>query len=288
MVNRREEFLDIALEYPKGLCVILAHPICVSSKNVHRAVRSFPETTRVRIIDELSVKKWIQDSIDSMVHESIAHTRLMNIAWLWVAYFEMMVATMTISARNEILVKRRDIFYEIVFKRLHVFLFLLAFQKLLPRVKQIVGRNDIVVRMRHSDSVHLPERTPPPTISQEKFVPVVLKLKEAYLAWQEALQHVAKARRQTIAARIDGALLDTLEHAFRAEYLSGERKIAALDISIVRLDIAKFFLLVGWESDAITNSQHLRIAGLLVDAGKMLVGWRVYLEKKTPTSSGRK
>ena len=118
---------------------------------------------------------------------------------------------------------------------------------------------------------------------------MVLKLKEAYLAWQMALPHVAKARRQTIAARIDSALLDTLEYAFRAEYLSGQRKMEVLEISIAKLDAAKFFLLVGWESDAITNAQHLRIAGLLIDASKMLTGWRSYLEKKTPADvSGRK
>lgn len=118
---------------------------------------------------------------------------------------------------------------------------------------------------------------------------VVLKLKEAYLAWQEALPHVAKARRQTIAARIDEVLLDTLEYAFRAGYLSGERKIAAIETAIARLDVAKFFLLVGWESDAITNAQHVRIAGLLIEASKMLVGWKIYLEKKTPANeSGRK
>ena len=117
-------------------------------------------------------------------------------------------------------------------------------------------------------------------------MPVVLKLKEAYLAWQMALPHVAKARRQTIGARIDSALLDALEYTFRAEYLSGERKIEALDVAVARLDVAKFFLLVGWESNAITNSQHLQIAGLLIDASKMLVGWRSYLEKKTSANGG--
>jgi len=96
-----------------------------------------------------------------------------------------------------------------------------------------------------------------------------------------ALPHVAKARRQTIAARIDLALLDTLEYAFRAGYLSGQRKLSALEVSISRLDVAKFFLLIGWESDAITNAQHLHIVGLLIDASKMLIGWKAYMEKKT-------
>ena len=140
--------------------------------------------------------------------------------------------------------------------------------------------------MRGVYSAHSSERTPPPTIPQEKLVPVVLKLKEAYLAWQVALPHVAKTRRQTIAARIDTSLLDTLEYAFLSGFLSGQRKIDALEISIARLDVAKFFLLVGWESSAITNSQHLHITKLLIDASKMLVGWRSYLEKKTPADDG--
>ena len=113
-------------------------------------------------------------------------------------------------------------------------------------------------------------------------------MKEAYLAWQVALPHVAKAKRQTVAARIDAALLDTLESAFSAAYLPPTQKITALNASIARLDVAKFLLVVGWESGAITNAQHLRISGLLVDASKMLVGWRTYLEKKTPAGDGRK
>src|SRR3989344_9526390 len=121
--------------------------------------------------------------------------------------------------------------------------------------------------MRDTNFVHSFERTPPPppppppTIQQEKLVPVVLKLKEAYLAWQVALPHVAKARRQTIAARIDGALLDALESSFSAAYLPPTRKIVALETAVARLDTAKFLLLVGWECGAITNAQHLRIAG---------------------------
>ena len=129
---------------------------------------------------------------------------------------------------------------------------------------------------------------PPRTIPQENLVPVVTKLKEAYLAWQAALPHVAKARRQTIGARIDDAILDALESAFSASYLPVTQKIAALNSSIARLDVAKFLLLVGWECNAITNAQHVRISGLLIDASKMLVGWRSYLEKKTPAGSERK
>lgn len=99
---------------------------------------------------------------------------------------------------------------------------------------------------------------------------------------------MAKARRQTIGGRIDNALLDTLESTFSASYLSPARKTVALETAITRLDAAKFLLLVGWECGAITNAQHMHIVGLLADASKMLVGWKLYLEKKTSAESGRK
>lgn len=221
-----------------------------------------------------------------MMEESISHAGFMDITRLRVTYLKMLIAAVPILFDNQIGMKHRDIFYEVVFEHLYVFLLLFPAQKLFPGVKQVLGGDDIVVGMNDADSIHPPERTPHRTIPQEKFVPVVLILKEVYLAWQAALPHVAKARRQTIAARIDSTLLDTLEYAFRAEYLSGSQKIATLDTSIARLDTAKFLLLVGWEGNAITNAQYMRITSLLVEASKMLVGWRLYLEKKTPAGEG--
>ncbi|MBI5645183.1 four helix bundle protein [Candidatus Kaiserbacteria bacterium] len=116
---------------------------------------------------------------------------------------------------------------------------------------------------------------------QQQFVPVVSKLKDAYLIWQSFLPHVAKARRQTIAQRIDSELLETLAHSFRAEYLKGERKISSLEAAIARLDLAKFFLIIAWEMSVLTDAQYARISEYLIEASKMLVGWKNYIEKKT-------
>ena len=55
----------------------------------------------------------------------------------------------------------KNIFDEVVLERLHIPLLLLAAHEFFPRVEQIVGRNDIVVRMRCIDPIHPPERTPP-------------------------------------------------------------------------------------------------------------------------------
>ncbi|MEK7092859.1 MAG: four helix bundle protein, partial [Patescibacteria group bacterium] len=123
---------------------------------------------------------------------------------------------------------------------------------------------------------------PPPTIPQQQFVPVVSKLKDAYLIWQSFLPHVDKARRQTIAQRIDIELLEALAYSFRAAYLQGERKIAAIEAALAHLDLAKFFLVIAWEMKMLTDSQYAQLSEYLVEASKMLVGWKNYIEKKTP------
>ncbi len=113
---------------------------------------------------------------------------------------------------------------------------------------------------------------------------VVSKLKDAYLIWQSFLPHVDKARRQTLAQRIDTELLETLACSFRAAYLKDERKIVSIETALARLDLAKFFLVIGWEMKMLTHSQYAQLSEYLVEASKMLVGWRSYLEKKTPAN----
>lgn len=133
-------------------------------------------------------------------------------------------------------------------------------------------------------SNHPKNVTPPWTISQQQFVPVVSKLKDAYLIWQGFLPHVDKAKRQTLAQRIDTELLETLACSFRAAYVKEDRKITLIETALARLDLAKFFLVIGWEMKMLTDAQYSQLSEYLVEASKMLVGWKNYLEKKTPTN----
>lgn len=110
----------------------------------------------------------------------------------------------------------------------------------------------------------------------------MLTLKDSYALWQQLLPHASKTQRRTLGEKIDELLLETLEWAFRASYLSGAQKIGAVDNALVRLDLVKFFLLVAWEIDMITDKQYAHLSAPLVEASKMLTGWKAYLEKKTP------
>ena len=111
---------------------------------------------------------------------------------------------------------------------------------------------------------------------------MVLTLKDAYALWQQLLPHSSKIQRHTLGEKIDTLFLETLEWAFRASYLSQQQKATAIQAAVVRLDLVKFFLLVGWEINMITDKQYAHVSAPLVEASKMLVGWRESVEKKTP------
>ncbi len=61
-----------------------------------------------------------------------------------------------------------------------------------------------------------------------------------------------------------------------------ERKILSIETALMHLDLAKFFLIIGWEMKMLTDAQYAQLSEYLVEASKMLVGWKNYLEKKTP------
>ena len=118
----------------------------------------------------------------------------------------------------------------------------------------------------------------PPTI-----LPVLEKLKEEYNVWQQILPHISKSHRQTIGTKIDHLLLETLDLTFRASYSSGARKIELTTESITKNDLAKFFLTVTWECKIIEDKKYIKISTILVEAGKMLFGWKEYLQNKNPS-----
>jgi len=120
-------------------------------------------------------------------------------------------------------------------------------------------------------------KTPPAA-----FLPVLEKLKESYKVWQEILPHVSKNHRQTIGTKIDGLLLEILDLTFRATYKSGLVKIELITESVTKNDLVKFFLTVMWECKIIEDKKYIRISKILVETGKMLFGWKEYLQNKNP------
>ena len=102
MVNRREEFANVAFEYPESLCVIHTYSIRIPTKGTHRSVCALAEPARIRIRCKGTVEEWVELAVDSVVEQSVAHARFMYVAGLWIINLEVRVVTMLIRPGNKV------------------------------------------------------------------------------------------------------------------------------------------------------------------------------------------
>ncbi len=79
------------------------------------------------------------------MQKPVSHACFVYVARLRVAYFEVLVAAVAISASREIGMKRENIGHQGTLEFLHIPLLSFTAHKLLPRREQIFERNDIVV-----------------------------------------------------------------------------------------------------------------------------------------------
>ena len=82
----------------------------------------------------------------------------MDVAGLGVGDAKVMVRAMAVGFVLQLAVKGEDVPHQVALKLLHILLAPLAFQKLLPRQKQILNGDDILKAM----SENFPMMNPPP------------------------------------------------------------------------------------------------------------------------------
>lgn len=105
---------------------------------------------------------------------------------------------------------------------------------------------------------------------------------EAYKTWHEFLPHVQKDYRYSLGTKIDRSLIETAELLFIASYLSKEQKLPYLRKANVRLDLAKFFLEILWDVQALDNQKYILLSEKLDKIGNMLGGWIKGIQSKPP------
>ena len=141
--------------------------------------------------------------------------------------------------------------------------------------------------MTTNNFAHSFERTPPPTISQPKLIPVVLSLKESYGIWQQYLTDFPKSTRFTLGSKIDDVLLAAIEYCFLASYSAGSDKQIFVDRGIARVDLIKLLLQLAWDIKALDDKKYIHLSNQLGKIGQMLGGWRRQIVSKTPAHAGR-
>ncbi|MBI3825642.1 MAG: four helix bundle protein [Candidatus Rokubacteria bacterium] len=147
----------------------------------------------------------------------------------------------------------------------------LATPKLPPRREEILNAYYFMKNMIQSRPhiyVTLAGATP-----RARATPILEHVTKTYELWQSFLPHMAKTSRYTLGAKIDAALLETIELMFVAAYVSRERKAPYLERASAKLDLLKVFVQIAWEVRALDDKKYAAFAERLQEIGRMTGGW---------------
>lgn len=95
---------------------------------------------------------------------------------------------------------------------------------------------------------------------------------------------VPKAHRFTLAQRIDGILIESIEAIAAASFTPRQEKLPFVRLAIRKLDTVKILLAVLWESKSLQTTKYAALSRPLDEVGRMLGGWSGQLVKQN--SSG--
>ena len=157
----------------------------------------------------------------------------------------------------------------------------LAGHELLPRLEEIFERNDIIVRMLENNFGHDTSHQPSAISHQpSKILPVLNKVKGAYLTWYRFYQDIPKTHRHSLGQRIDTLFVEVIEAISAASFLSREEKHPYVRLAIKKLDTLRVLLMILWETKSFDDKKYITLSVMLDEVGKMLGGWNGQLTKQ--------
>lgn len=121
-------------------------------------------------------------------------------------------------------------------------------------------------------------------------MPVLERLKIAYVLWYEYYQILPKEHRHTLGGKVDRLFIETIEAIAEATFLSRSEKQPWVRLAIRKLDTAKVLLLILWETRSLDTKKYVALSIPLDEVGKMLGGWNGQLTRQnsTPLLRGEK
>jgi len=126
---------------------------------------------------------------------------------------------------------------------------------------------------------------PPPA----RFLPVLEKIKRAYIIWHEYHNTLPKTQRYSLGNRIDKIFIELIEAISTAIFLAKEEKLPYVRLSIRKSDTLKILIMILWETKSLDNNKYVTLSIPLDEAGKMLGGWNGQLAKQnSPAKAGEK
>ena len=128
--------------------------------------------------------------------------------------------------------------------------------------------------MSESNSRHNPI-SPPPAL-----LPVLQKVKSAYLLWFEYYQIIPKAHRHTLGQQIDTLWIEVIKTLATASFLSRQEKIPYVRLGIQKVDTLKILLMILWEAKSLQDKKYIALSIKVDEIGRMLGGWSGQLQKQ--------
>lgn len=106
------------------------------------------------------------------------------------------------------------------------------------------------------------------------------KVKVAYKLWHEYLKLFPKTSRYTLGGKIDTLFIEVIEAVSTAAFLPKKEKLPYVRKAITKLDGAKVFLQISWETKDLDTKKYACLSEPLAEAGRMLGGWHNQLVKQ--------
>jgi hypothetical protein len=122
-------------------------------------------------------------------------------------------------------------------------------------------------------------------LQQTKLLPLLQKVKTAYISWYGYYQVLPKLHRHSLGQRIDSLFIETMEAISVASFLQKEEKLPWVKVAIRKIDTAKLLLMVLWETKSLDEKKYILLSIQLEEIGKMLGGWNGQISKQnSPTT----
>ena len=120
-------------------------------------------------------------------------------------------------------------------------------------------------------------------------MPVLERVKQAYLLWHEYHSTLPKIHRYTIGEKIDAIFIEIIEAVSGAAFLPRNEKAPWVRLAIRKLDTLKLLLMVLWETKSLDTKKYIALSVKMDETGKMLGGWSGQLNKQnSPVKAGEK
>jgi IS1 family transposase len=112
-------------------------------------------------------------------------------------------------------------------------------------------------------------------------LPLLQKVKNAYLLWYGYYQAIPKPHRHSLGQRVDTLFVEIMETIASASFRARDEKRPYVRFAIRKVDTLKVLLMVLWETKSLENKKYAALSAKVEEIGKMLGGWNGQLTSST-------